>query len=123
MLWEEETSDEEDQSMEEGGEEGEREEERSRQKLPMRSGAGVVHVEDMGKVLHRARVPHAGGEVEIKRRVEPREMVTPLLRNTMCVQLLQAVLKGTALPLHRGESLRVRPMNVHYTCICTCICM
>ena len=84
MLWEEETSDEEDRSMEEGGEEGEEGE--SKQKLSGRSGAGVVDVEDMGKVLHRARVPHAGGEVEIKRRVEPREMVTPLLRKNLTKQ-------------------------------------
>lgn len=80
MLWEE-TSDEEDESV------GEREEEEEeKQKLSRRSGAGVVDVEDMGRVLHRARVPRAGGEVEIKRRVEPREMVTPLLRKNLSKQ-------------------------------------
>ena len=72
--------------MEEGGEEGKGEEEESKQKFPMRSMAGVVDVEDMGKVLHRARVPHAGGEVEIKRKVELREMVTPLLRKSLTKQ-------------------------------------
>lgn len=48
--------------------------------------AGVVDVEDIGKVLHRVRVPRAGGKVEIKRRVEPREMVTPLLRKNLSKQ-------------------------------------
>lgn len=83
MLWEEETSDEEDQSMGEGEEQEEGE---SKQKLSGKSGAGVVDVEDMGKVLHRARVPRTGGEVEIKRRVEPREMVTPLLKKNLTKQ-------------------------------------
>ena len=68
--------------MEEEGEEGKGEEEENKQNFPMRSVVGVVDVEDMGKVLHRAKVRHAGGEVEIRRRVERREMVTPLLRKT-----------------------------------------
>ena len=71
---------------EEDEEEGKEEEGRSGVKGSREGGSGVVDVEDVGKVLHRARVPRASRELEVRKRVEPKEMVTPLLRKNLSKQ-------------------------------------
>lgn len=79
MLWE--------SSSEEEGEDEEEEREGGNG-----GGGGVVDVEDVGDMLHRARPPRRGRELQIKKRSEVREMVTPLLRKTLSKQ-------GTYIPI------------------------
>ena len=70
VLWES-SSEEEGDEEEGGGGEG------------VKRESGVVDVEDVGDMLHKARPPRASRELKIKRRGERREMVTPLLRKTL----------------------------------------
>ena len=78
-MWES-TSEEEEEEVEGG------KEEEGRSGVGSSRESGVVDVEDVGKVLHRARVPRASRELEVRKRVEPREMVTPLLRKNLSKQ-------------------------------------
>ena len=48
--------------------------------------SGVVDVEEVGNMMHRARGSRSTGKLEIRKRLEPREMVTPLLRKTLSKQ-------------------------------------
>ena len=99
-MWES-TSEEEEEEVEGGKEEG------GRSGVGSSRESGVVDVEDVGKVLHRARVPRASRELEVRKRVEPREMVTPLLRKNLSKQ---------------GTYMYVRIMYVHVQyCTCTVV--
>lgn len=84
VLWE--TSSEEGESVEEEGQEGEGEEGGSGVKRSGKAASGVVDVEDMGRVLHKARVSRASRGLVIRKRAEPREMVTPLLKKNLSKQ-------------------------------------
>ena len=67
-------------------EEREDEEEEKKEVVGMKGGSGVVDVEDVGDMLHRARPLLASRELLVRKRVEKREMVTPLLRKTLSKQ-------------------------------------
>ena len=78
VFWE--TSSEEEEEEEGRGKDGEQGE--------GGGGGGVVDVEDIGRVLHRVKIPRAGRGEEVRKRakMEPREMVTPLLRKNLSKQ-------------------------------------
>ena len=67
-------------------EEGEEEEEEREGASSVKSSSGVVDVEDVGDMLHRTRPSQSGRELKIRKRVEKREMVTPLLRKNLTKQ-------------------------------------
>ena len=80
MLWE---------SSSEDGESGEEEgggENEGREGKSGKGAGGVVDVEDIGRVLHKVKVPRVGREGEVRGRVEHREMVTPMLRKNLTKQ-------------------------------------
>lgn len=52
----------------------------------VKTGGGIVDVEDVGNMLRTVRVPRGGKELKIRKKTERREMVTPLLRKNLTKQ-------------------------------------
>ena len=51
-----------------------------------KSESGIVDVEDVGNMLHKVRVSRVSKDLKIRNKVEPREMVTPLMKKTLSKQ-------------------------------------
>ena len=99
----------------ESSSEEEREEEEEREgEGEGRRKSGVVDVEDVGDMLHKARPSRASRELQIKRRPEKREMVTPLLRKTLSKQGMQVC---TFINSSTGVGSAIRPSSSDYVVI------
>ena len=88
VLWES-SSDEEDEAEDGVQVEGDSKVDGKHKERSKPTSEGVVDVEDMGNMLHKLKVPKAQrkeGEVRKRMKIEPREMVTPLLKKTLTKQ-------------------------------------
>ena len=88
VLWES-SSDEEDDAEEGVQVEGDTKGDGKQKERAKTASEGVVDVEDMGSMLHQLKVSKERkkeGEVRKRMKMEPREMVTPLLKKNLTKQ-------------------------------------